>query len=161
MRLDCSLISIGDGVEPSPIEKMLAADAIAHVRITRRGQDRTIDTGRSCWVASVAPAEILGVARAARREWQAGAAVVLSSAKLTLQEGREYLMFLAYEAELREFRVVHYYEVVDGRVHASEQDGEHGFLAGSRIGLALERLADTYRRLTGALRYDALSSKHF
>jgi len=152
----------GNGVvlvgQPPPIDELLTADAVVHVRITQPGQDRMAETEESCWVANEAPAAILGVARSARPEWQTGVTVALSSTDFRLEVGSEYLMFLTYDDVRQQFSIGYHYEIVGSRVRAFEQDGELGFLDGSPIDVALERLAETYQRHSRYRRYDDVTS---
>jgi len=158
MRVGCIGIGLVDSGVPPPVDALLLADAVLHVRVAEEGRDRAIESGDSCVMASEAPATILGVARVSSAEWRPGASILISSSEVRLRASDEYLAFLTYDNVDRRFTLGAYSaQVVGGRVR-SQLDGELGLRDGSPIDDALKRLGETYKRHSRYRRYEDVTS---
>jgi hypothetical protein len=135
-----------------PLEQLITADLVAHIRVAEDAHDLDVMHGRSCSRYDAAPATILEIVAPARGPWRPGTAVNVYS-YLPVRAGNEYIAFLWYNDAARHYLLDDpnlAIKVTGGRVEwkGSYIDTDSvetlGIPERAPIDLALARLRETY-----------------
>jgi hypothetical protein len=142
MKLGC--IEDPHVVQETPLEQLMSADGVIHLRIASDSQDIRIETEHECLHYHASDGEIRSVGSSRRGEFRARAIIQLSSDG-PLRAGTEYLALVRYNERFGRFWFYNAIPVTDGRLDGNEW---FGIGADQAVGSALAHFRDIYARHT-------------